>query len=63
MEDTKERYLDVSQLAEFLQVPKSWIYQRTSAGDIPCVRVGKYLRFWLPAVIAWLEGINGKMMA
>jgi excisionase family DNA binding protein len=54
MEKTQERFVDVKELAAFLAVPCSWIYQHTSDGDIPCMRVGRYVRFWLPDVLAWL---------
>ncbi|MDA9101151.1 helix-turn-helix domain-containing protein [Omnitrophica bacterium] len=37
----------VEEMAKILDVPKSWIYDRTRRNDnsIPCIKVGKYLRF------------------
>ncbi len=38
----------VQQLAEFLRVPKSWIYERTRGTGpevIPHFKIGKYVRF------------------
>jgi hypothetical protein len=39
---------DVSQLASYLSVHKSWVYDRTqcrSSNRIPHFKIGKYLRF------------------
>ena len=33
------------ELAQKLDVPVSWIYSRTRTNDIPCVKVGKYVKF------------------
>ncbi len=52
-------FLTIDELAEKLRVPKSWIYgqtRRKGPDCIPCVRVGKYLRFREQDVMAWLEG-------
>ena len=54
----QKNLLTVEELAERLQVPKSWIYgqtRQTNSGAIPRIRVGKYLRFRLEDVMAWLE--------
>lgn len=51
--------LSTRQLATELNVPKSWVYsqsRRRAPDGIPIVRVGKYLRFELPAVLEWLKG-------
>jgi excisionase family DNA binding protein len=40
-----ERLLTVEQVAERLQVPVSWIYERSRHNALPLVRVGKYIRF------------------
>lgn len=52
--------LTVEELAQALKVPKSWIYDRTrrKRDGIPHLRVGKYPRFELPRVLAWLESQN-----
>ncbi len=47
--------ITVDELASMLQVPKSWIYDRTRDGRIPCIKVGKYIRFDLNEVKSWLE--------
>jgi hypothetical protein len=54
------------QLAERLQVPISWIYEKTrdrarSGGQqMPVLRCGKYMRFSWPAVVEWLQTNGGK---
>ncbi len=47
--------LNVDELAERLNVQKGWIYERTSRGDIPFIKVGKYVRFEWSAVLDWLK--------
>ena len=45
-------------VARLLQVPRSWVYERTrerSRDRLPGFRLGKYWRFRLPDVLAWLE--------
>ena len=48
--------LTVEEIAEFLRVPKSWIYARTreSGPDaMPRLKLGKYLRFEREKVRDW----------
>jgi len=50
--------LDSNELAEYLNVPKSWVYEKTrdrSKGSIPRVMVGKYVRFNIQDVLEWLN--------
>ena len=50
--------LTVSELAEVLRTPVSWVYSRTREKGpraIPRVRVGKYIRFRLDDVLDWLN--------
>jgi predicted DNA-binding transcriptional regulator AlpA len=50
--------LTVNDLANQLKVKPSWIYgetRKTGPGTLPRVRVGKYLRFFLPEVLTWLK--------
>ena len=50
------------ELAKTLNVPVSWVYQRTSAGKgiIPFIKVGKYVRFDLDEVLEFLKNIDPK---
>ena len=58
MEMKTEELMTVSEIAEFLKVPVSWVYERTRRRGlerIPHLRLGKYLRFSLPDIKTWLE--------
>lgn len=55
---TMDELLTVAELAEWLKVPPSWIYERTrrrGEGQLPCLKLGKYLRFEEAAVRVYLE--------
>lgn len=50
--------LTSNELAEKLKVPKSFFYapcRRKGPDAIPCVRVGKYIRYRMPEVLEWIE--------
>ena len=47
--------LTVQELAAWLKVPKSWVYDRTRNGRIPCVKMGKYVRFNKEEIEEWLS--------
>jgi len=50
--------VDIDGLAEHLNVPKSWVYEKTrdkTKGSIPRVMVGKYVRFNINEVLEWLK--------
>ena len=53
-----EKLLNVAQVAELLDVPVSWVYQRTRKNDIPLYRVGKYVRFKASEVLNYYEEIG-----
>ena len=58
-----QRLLTVSEIARVLHVSPSWIYQRTRLGNvgIPHIKVGKYVRFDLPEVLAFLRSNGGSL--
>lgn len=35
----------VKDVAAYLQTSTSWVYHRAAAGELPCIRVGRLLRF------------------
>ena len=39
------RLFTIKEAAEVLNLPISWLYERTRRNAIPCRRLGKYLRF------------------
>jgi len=54
----EEELFTVDEIASFVKVPKSFFYQpnhRKGPDAIPCLRMGKYLRYRLSEVMAWLE--------
>jgi excisionase family DNA binding protein len=50
------RLLTVPEVASQLQVSKSFVYELTRTGRLPCVRVGRYVRVDSRTVDALLEG-------
>ena len=54
---SRERALrGVAWVAEFLHVSKSWVYQATASGTLPCIRVGAAVRFDPEVIKAWVRG-------
>jgi len=56
-----QNLLTVDELAESLNVPKSWVYSRTretGSDAMPRIKVGKYCRFVLDDVFEWLQRQN-----
>lgn len=52
-----EDVLTPEELAARLKVPESWVYEKTRArcrNPMPCLRLGRYIRFDWQAVINWL---------
>ena len=54
--------LTLEQLAERLQVKRSWVYEQTpyradvrNSDPLPFIKLGLYLRFDWKDVLAWLE--------
>jgi excisionase family DNA binding protein len=55
---SRRALLSVEEVADLLQVPVSWVYDRTRARGVnrlPGYRLGKYWRFKEGEVMAWLE--------
>ncbi len=53
-----DELLTVKEVAQWLKVPPSWIYERTrrrGEGRLPFIKLGKYLRFEAAAVKVYLE--------
>lgn len=53
-----KRLLTIGELADFLQVKRSWFYGQTRIAErtgFPLVRCGKYCRFDLNEVLGWLK--------
>lgn len=51
-------YMNINEVAEFLKVPRTWIYKHTMKGcknKIPHYKLGKYLRFVPREVSEWVQ--------
>ena len=49
-----EPLLDVRQVARLLRVRERWVYERAQAGDLPSFLIGRYRRFRVSELEAWL---------
>ena len=47
---------DANDVARYLKVSRSWVYQRAEAGLLPCLRLGGLLRFDPEKVRAFARG-------
>jgi excisionase family DNA binding protein len=57
-ERTENQLLTVREVASLLQVPVSWVYERTrrkGTDQLPHVKLGKYLRFEEPAITEFVR--------
>jgi len=53
-----EDILTPEEVAARLKVPESWVYEKTRArcrNPIPCMRLGRYVRFDWGSIIKWLS--------
>jgi excisionase family DNA binding protein len=53
-----QNLIGINEMAKKLDVPVSWLYSRTRTNNIPCVRVGKYVKFEESEVWEWLKMQN-----
>jgi excisionase family DNA binding protein len=49
-----DRLVDAAEVADRLGVPKSWVLESARSGAIPHVRLGRYVRFDVADVDAWI---------
>ncbi len=56
-----DRLLTVDEIAHYLCVKKSWIYEQVGKRTIPCKRIGKYLRFRISEVESALAQGTGSL--
>jgi excisionase family DNA binding protein len=47
--------VDAAAVAEHLGVPKSWVREQTRNGTIPFVELGRYRRYRLEDIDAWVS--------
>lgn len=55
--DEQPDYLwTVDEVAQYLRVSKSWVYQHAAVGDLPCLKIAGVLRFDPDAIRAVARG-------
>jgi excisionase family DNA binding protein len=50
-----QRLLTPAQAADLLAVKTSWIYEAVRTHRLPCLRLGKHIRFTRDMLETWLE--------
>jgi excisionase family DNA binding protein len=57
--------VNAAEVAERLAVPESWVRDHTRSGAMPAVQLGRYWRYKLEDVEAWVESCSqpGKPVA
>jgi excisionase family DNA binding protein len=53
-----EPLVTAREVAELLGVTTSWVYEQSRRGRIPTVTLGRYRRYRLQAIEAWVEGLE-----
>jgi excisionase family DNA binding protein len=43
------------QVASLLSVKTSWVYEAVRAGTLPCIRIGRHIRFTHAMLEEWLQ--------
>ena len=49
--------LTPEEVAQYFQVNRQWVYERTSKNEIPHIKMGNYLRFQKQEIDRWTEGM------
>jgi excisionase family DNA binding protein len=49
------RLCNANVIARLLNVPETWVREQTRSGAMPHVRLGRYVRYDVDDVRAWLE--------
>lgn len=49
-----EPLLKPADAADLLAVKPSWIYEAVRAGTLPCLKIGRHIRFTRPMLEQWL---------
>jgi len=50
----QRKFLSVTEVSNYLSIKEKTIYARVEAGDIPCYRIGKLIRFNKDEIDAWV---------
>ena len=49
------KLMTADQVADRLAVPVGWVYRAARDGVLPCVRLGRYVRFEREAIDKWIR--------
>lgn len=52
------KLLTAAEVAEQLRVPVSWVYSAARSGQLPCVRLGRYVRFHADEIDRQIEELR-----
>ncbi len=55
MQDHHEGLIGIEEVAGFLCVKVSWLYEQVRLGRVPSYRVGTFCRFRMSELEAWLQ--------
>ena len=55
MEATAPPVMTITEVAEYLRIPRASVYKLAQQGRIPCQKVGRHWRFRREAVEQWLD--------
>lgn len=54
--ETSEGLKDAIWVAKFLGLSRSWVYEASASGVLPCIKIGAALRFDAETIRAWARG-------
>ena len=55
-----DNFIGIKEMAERLDVPVSWLYQRTRTNEIPHYKLGKYVKFSPKEIMEFIKSQNEK---
>jgi excisionase family DNA binding protein len=56
--DAPKSLLTAREVADLLGVTTSWVYEQSRLGRIPTVTLGRYRRYRVEAIEAWIQGLE-----
>ena len=54
-----DKLLTTQELAELLNVPLTWVYERTRKGELKVIKLGRYCRFREQDIKELIENMKG----
>lgn len=53
--DSKDRWMDIAEAAEYLHISKDYLYRLAQKGEVPAFKLGSIWRFKREAIDEWAE--------